>query len=82
MKQLIGLLRDKTPKFMDGTIGADIARMVKTFGRGMFVDVVKPKPMLGESRGRFFKAKLAPTEKVCAYRKNLPSQSCIVGTRA
>jgi hypothetical protein len=29
-------------------------------------------------RGQFFKAKLAPTEKVCAYRKILPSQSCIV----
>jgi hypothetical protein len=47
MKPLIGLLRDKTPKFADGTIGSDIARMVKTFGRGMFVDVIKPKPMLG-----------------------------------
>ena len=49
MKLLIGLLRDKTPKYADGTIGSDIPRMVKTFGRGMFVDVTKPKPQLGES---------------------------------
>ena len=49
MKPLVGLLRDKTPKFADGTIGSDIPRMVKTFGRGMFVDVTKPKPQLGES---------------------------------
>ena len=47
MKQLVGLLRDKLPKHSDGTIGTDITRMVKTFGRGMFVDVVKPKPTLG-----------------------------------
>ena len=49
MKQLVGLLRDKLPKFSEGTVGADICRMVKTFGRGMFVDVVKPKPMLGKN---------------------------------
>jgi hypothetical protein len=48
MKPLVGLLRDKLPRFADGTIGTDISRMVKTFGRGMFVDVTKPKPTLGE----------------------------------
>ena len=47
MKPLMGLLRDKMPKYADGTIGSDITRMVKTFGRGMFVDVIKPKPVLG-----------------------------------
>jgi hypothetical protein len=31
------------------------------------------------SGGRFFKPKLAPTEKVRTNRKILPSQSCIVG---
>jgi len=54
MKPLVGLLRDKTPKFADGTIGADIPMMVKTFGLGMFVDVVKPKPQLGESSKRIY----------------------------
>ena len=48
MKQLVGLLRDKLPKISEGTVGSDISRMVKTFARGMFVDVVKPKPMLGK----------------------------------
>jgi hypothetical protein len=53
MKQLVGLLRDKIPKFSEGTIGTDITRMVKTFGRGMFVDVVKPKSMLGKGQKTF-----------------------------
>jgi hypothetical protein len=30
-------------------------------------------------KGQFYKAKFAPTEKVCAYRKILPCQRCIVG---
>lgn len=47
LKPLVGLLRDKLPKTLDGTIGSDIPMMVKTFGRGMFVDVLKVKPALG-----------------------------------
>jgi len=47
MKPLVGHLRDKVPKTADGTVGTDIPRLVQTFGKGMFVDVLKVQPKLG-----------------------------------
>lgn len=54
MKQLVGQLRDKVPKLTDGTIGTDVPRLVKTFGKGMYVDVLKMKPTLGKKRALGF----------------------------
>ena len=54
MKQLVGHLRDKLPKLTDGTIGTDVPRLVKTFGKRMFVDVHKMKPTLGEKQMKNF----------------------------
>ena len=71
MKPLVGLLRDKTPKFSDGTVGADVARMVKTFGRGMFVDVVKPKPKLGKNNNVVVSNSNSTWLKALFYQSNL-----------
>jgi hypothetical protein len=54
MKQLVGHLREKVPKLSDGTIGTDVPRLVKSFGKGMFVDVLKMKPTLGKKRAEKF----------------------------
>ena len=47
LNQLVGMLRDKTPKVQTGTVGTDLALLVKTFSSGMLVDVKKPKPTPG-----------------------------------
>ncbi len=39
MRVLTGMLRDKTPKQLDGTVGSDVAKMVRTFRSGMVVQV-------------------------------------------
>jgi len=44
---LAGILREKLPRFADGTIGTDIPLIVATFTRGMIVNVKKVKPSLG-----------------------------------
>ena len=47
MKPLVGVLRDKMPSVNNGMIGTDIPLMIKTFGKGMIVEVTKVKPALG-----------------------------------
>ena len=47
LKPLINILRDNVPMVKNGTIGEDIGLLVKTFGRGMEVQIRKVKPDLG-----------------------------------
>jgi len=47
LKPLLGILREKFPKKLNGTIGTDLGKMVQTFAHGMAVTVVKPKQTLG-----------------------------------
>jgi len=47
LKPLLGVLREKMPKKIAGTVGTNLDQMVKTFGHGMSVSVVKPKQTLG-----------------------------------
>ncbi len=39
MRSVAGMLRDKTPKKLDGTVGQDIQKMIRTFRSGMTVQV-------------------------------------------
>eukprot|EP00092_Neocalanus_flemingeri_P029737 GFUD01032285.1.p1 GENE.GFUD01032285.1~~GFUD01032285.1.p1 ORF type:complete len:408 (+),score=116.95 GFUD01032285.1:61-1284(+) len=47
LKPLIGVLRDKFPKKILGSVSPDIAKLVQTFAHGMQVAVNKPKKTLG-----------------------------------
>jgi len=47
MKPLLGILREKFPKKVLGTVGTDLGRLVKTFANGQLVQVKKPKSTLG-----------------------------------
>jgi len=47
LKPLLGILREKFPKKILGTVGTDIKKMVKTFQNGQLVEIKKPKPTLG-----------------------------------
>ena len=47
LKPLLGILREKFPKKMFGTVGTDLGRLVKTFANGQLVQVKKPKSTLG-----------------------------------
>ena len=47
LKPLLGILREKFPKKVNGTVGTDIEKMVKTFTNGQLVEVKKPKATLG-----------------------------------
>ncbi len=47
MKPLVGLLRDKMPSVINGTIGDDVPLLIKKFGKGMEVEIKKVKPALG-----------------------------------
>jgi len=47
LKPLIGILREKMPKKLLGTVGTDMEKMVKTFANGMEVTVAKSKSTLG-----------------------------------
>ena len=47
LKPLLGILREKFPKKVLGTVGADLGRLVKTFANGQLVQVLKPKATLG-----------------------------------
>jgi len=40
LKPLLGILREKFPKKMLGTVGADLGRLVKTFANGHLVQVL------------------------------------------
>ena len=44
---MLGVLREKFPKKLLGTIGSDLEKMVKTFKNGQLVEVKKPKTTLG-----------------------------------
>lgn len=46
MRLVAGMLRDKTPKKLDGTVSDDVVKMVRTFRSGMAVEVKKPVPSL------------------------------------
>jgi hypothetical protein len=47
LKPLLGILREKFPKKVLGTVGSDLGRLVKTFANGQLVEVKKPKSTLG-----------------------------------
>jgi len=47
MAPLNNILRDKVPNVKEDTVGPDVAILVKTFAKGMVVDVNKVKPQLG-----------------------------------
>merc|ERR1719391_1573990 len=47
LKPLLGILREKFPKKLSGTVGTDIVKMVKTYNNGQMVEVKKPKATLG-----------------------------------
>jgi len=47
LKPLVGVLREKFPKKMDGTVGTNLEKMVKTFSHGILTTVKKPKKTLG-----------------------------------
>jgi len=47
LKPLLGILREKFPKKISGTVGTDARKMVKTFQNGQLVEMKKPKPTLG-----------------------------------
>lgn len=47
LKPLLGILREKFPKKLLGTVGTDMEKMVKTFANGQMVEVKKPKSTLG-----------------------------------
>lgn len=46
MKPLIGILREKVPQKKNGTVGADIKKMVRTFRTGIEVQVKKLTPSI------------------------------------
>jgi len=47
LKPLVGILRDKFPKKIEGTVGDEMEKLVKTFQNGLLVTVKKPKKTLG-----------------------------------
>lgn len=47
MGPLNNILRDKVPAAKDDTVGPDVSILVKTFAKGMVVDVKKVKPEFG-----------------------------------
>jgi len=47
LKPLVGVLREKFPKKLEGTVGTDLEKMVKTFSHGILTSVKKPKKTLG-----------------------------------
>jgi len=47
MAPLTNILRDKVPNAKEDTVGPDVAMLVKTFAKGMVIDVNKVKPQLG-----------------------------------
>eukprot|EP00088_Acartia_fossae_P058702 TRINITY_DN6909_c0_g1_i3.p1 TRINITY_DN6909_c0_g1~~TRINITY_DN6909_c0_g1_i3.p1 ORF type:complete len:408 (-),score=122.98 TRINITY_DN6909_c0_g1_i3:99-1322(-) len=47
LKPLIGILRDQFPKKTLGTVGTDMAKLVKTFSNGQYVEVEKPSDVIG-----------------------------------
>ncbi len=46
MRTVAGMLRDKTPKVSDGTVGPDVEKMITIFRSGMVINVKKPVPSL------------------------------------
>ena len=50
MGPLNNILRDKVPSAKDDTVGPDVSILVKTFAKGMVVDVHKVKPEFGVAR--------------------------------
>jgi len=47
MGPLNNILRDKVPNLKEDTVGPDVSILVKTFAKGMVVEVNKVKPQLG-----------------------------------
>jgi ribosomal protein L1 len=47
MRSVTGLLREKTPNKLDGTLGSDMLKMIRTFRTGISVEVKKVKKTLG-----------------------------------